>query len=177
MTEIAETVVAPGAGVPAKAMPRRQVDGVAEVAVDTVFARPSERFLACFAQPGETNSFAALTADVEDDFFDALDSPVLVRASDARAAAELKRIVAGLKEEARMLVHAGWTVRDIAERFKERARMEADYRARAIGAVRAAWREDPLAAERKMAEHNGWLRAMGIAEISADELRALRPTD
>lgn len=99
------------------------------------FEHPAEAYLARFAQPGvgvpPLPERAAMEL-LEDDLQDALDDPIVIRAEDSRAVAELKRIVSGLKEEVSLLLTSGKTLGEVRSWLEGRQRMEAAYREQII---------------------------------------------
>ena len=139
---------------PASARARRQVI-VADDVIATAFHHPAERLFARFVAPGREvgNLDADELREAEDDFFDSLESDIVIRAEDPKGISELKGIVAGIKDEARMLQSSGRTFSEIVEWLKDRQRMEAEYRAHII--ERFAHDE---------AEANRQLRTLGLAE-------------
>lgn len=145
----------------AKARPRRQLD-VTQDEIDAAFANSSERFLARFAEP------AAACAPVsphelkmlEEDLFETLDANVIIRETDGRNVAELKSVVAGIKDEVRMLVGTGRSFREVVDWLRDRQSMEADYRRRLI----KRYPNDE-------AEANRQLNNLGMAEIGPSDRR------
>ena len=139
---------------PTKAKARRQIV-VSDEDLASFFPRPAERFLARFASPGRPVADIAPDElrDAEEDFYDSLESDIIIREGDSRMISELKGIVAGIKDEARMLQSSGRSFSEIAQWLRDRQRMEADYRAHII--ERFAHDE---------AEANRQLRTLGLAE-------------
>ena len=141
----------------ARPRPRHCVEGITELDLSSIFAHPSEAYFARFAEPGRAVSpLPIMTEAVKEDFFDFSDSPIMIELNDSRAVAELKRIVAGIKEEALERIAAGNDMEDIASWLCERARMEADYRKRIIERVSSG--ESRVDANRALA-------TMGMAPI------------
>ena len=138
----------------AKAKARRQIV-VSDDDLASFFPRPAERFLARFASPGRPVADIAPDElrDAEEDFYDSLESDIIIREGDSRMISELKGIVAGIKDEARMLQSSGRSFSEIAQWLRDRQRMETDYRAHII--ERFAHDE---------AEANRQLRTLGLAE-------------
>lgn len=138
-----------------KPRPRKQIEGFEEIDLNRVFAHPSERYLARFAQPGVRYSRGGrvdVVAMLEDDLSDALEDDILVGTNDTVAVIETKRVVAGLKEEVAMLVAAGKGVREIRKWLEGRQRMEIEYRAQLVNG------------DGSVEEKNERLREMGFAE-------------
>ena len=142
----------------ASPLPRQQIP-----AVDVPFAFSSERFLARFARPGampESGDAEAELADLKD----ALATPLRVGKGDTPDAVLLKRVVAGLKEEVRMIVDSGRDVSAVITFFVSRQQMEHDYREGLLREVR--FEKDDAARKSKTDETNRRLRQMGFLEIA-----------
>ena len=138
-----------------KPCPRKQIVGFEKIDLGHVFAHPSERYLAQFAQPGVRYSRGGcgdVVSMLEDDLSDALEDDIRVETNDTVAVIETKRVVAGLKDEVAMLVAAGKGVREIRKWLEGRQRMEVEYRARLVNGEGSA------------EEKNERLRDMGFAE-------------
>jgi hypothetical protein len=139
----------------ASARPRRQLSAT-QKDIDEAFVNASERFLARFAEPGAQCPKIAddeLKA-VEEDLFETLDADIVIYADDSRVKAEIKGVVAGIKDEVRMLVGTGRGFREVVGWLQQRQLMESDYRARLI----KRYANDE-------AEANRQLRNLGMAEI------------
>ena len=137
----------------AKPLPRKQIkaDGLA---LDLLFKYESERYLVRFAAPGIVRGE---TGELPSDIFDALESPILIRANDTQVASDLKRIVAGIKQDIALFHSSGKSAAEIADWLKMRQQMEADFRQQLIGG-----RDKDKSSK---AAINDKLRAMGLAEI------------
>jgi len=113
----------------APARPRRQI-AISEADLVSIFTHPADRFFARYAAPGRR--VAPLRAEtlrlVEEDFADALESPLVIREDDPKGVADIKGIVAGIKGEAKMLVQSGRSFSDIVKWLTDRQTMEVDYR-------------------------------------------------
>ena len=94
------------------------------------FAYSSERFLALNAQPGMPYSVASESLD---DLSEALEHEIVPSPDDPEWVADLKRIVAGMKIEAGILMRDGKKPSDIALWLTERQKMEFTYRNQIIG--------------------------------------------
>lgn len=141
-------------------LPRQQVPPV-----DVEFRFVSERTVAAFARPGDTSGLASMsnTASVLlADLDEAVLRPVPVGPADGADAAQLKRIVNGMKSEIGMSLRCGDTKDVILARLIERQKMEAAYRERAVENVRR--HHDALQS------CNETLRVMSLKEITVDEL-------
>ena len=147
-----------GAGESLSPLQRQQLP---PVAVEFPFV--AERTLALFARPGSdaglslTNGAAELFCDLDAALQHQLDS----EPGDTDAAIRLKRIVAGLKFEVRMVLASGRGVDDVLEFLLSRQRMENAFRTDKLQSVR----------EGRISAHaaNEELRAAGLAEIGLQE--------
>ena len=155
----------------AEPMARRQITGdkrkISE-AIATgakfIFQNPAEAFLARYAQPGRAVTPAARPAD--EDFIRSLKAPIYAFPDEIHEHVELKRIVAGMKEELKMFLASGGTVKDYVERLEQRQQMEADYRAKAVRELAAILAKgDAAASAAEWEKQNEWLIAMGIEEL------------
>ena len=137
----------------AKPLPRKQIntDGLA---LDRLFKYESEQYLVRFAAPGIVGG---VTGELPSDLFDALESPILIRANDTQVVSDLKRIVAGIKQDIALFHSSGKSAAEIADWLKMRQQMEADFRQQLIGG-----RSKDKASKSAI---NDKLRAMGLAEI------------
>lgn len=145
----------------AKPRARRQVGLAAIVAttpLDEIFAHPSEALLARFAEPGKLVE-VEVSGDTElaEDFRDALEDPIVIMADDSAEIAELKRIVAGLKEEAKMMTASGRTFEDAIAYFMAQQEMESRYR------------DTILSRDASVEEKNKLLSAIGLETIESPE--------
>lgn len=100
-----------------------------------MFQHVSEAFLANFAQPGDDVRIE-LTDEIVADFPNALDDDIEILHDDSSDAADLKRIVAGLKEDARVYLESDKTFREYARAIRQRQLMEADYRRQVLQQVK-----------------------------------------
>lgn len=155
------------AGRVAAARPRRVLpdlfDGAAADGrrLKELFAHPSEAYLACFAQPGmavEWNVEGDVSVMLKDDMADAIDDDIRINPGDTRAVADLKRIVAGLKDEVSMLMSSGRGVDEIRGWLEARQKMEIEYRDQILMRV-----EDGELSEQ---EADTLLASMGFAPVA-----------
>jgi len=120
----------------AQPRPRKQIPGLKECghAIDKIFPNSSERILSLFAQPGQDAGCEeiVLSSEVEENFYDVEGDAVWIEPDDPKPVADLKRIVAGIKEETSIYLASGKTVRELVDHYVQRQRMEADYRKAAI---------------------------------------------
>ena len=127
-------------------------------AFSSVFADPGERFLACFAQPGDS---AARVPETSPEALEAtLGRKVEFVEGEAREVRELKEIVAGMKEEFREYLSDGegtaaLFMRHLRERQDEEAAIYRKVAAELEGEV------DEVVREAK----NSALRAMGLRTV------------
>lgn len=156
-------------------MARRQIHGDAERVREAtskgakfIFSSSAEAYLAAFAVPGAPVFDDAAPAEppTDADFLADLEKPIYTFPDELKEYSELKRIVAGMKEEAKMFLASGGSVADYLKRLQERQRMEAEYRAKAETEIMDDVREGNFAsAYTKWEEKNEWLSTMGIAVI------------
>lgn len=132
-------LVAPRPALPSAAKPpviaepsERRSLGISDVSqYADLFGHGTEVYLSNFAQPDAP--CPALDREetleiLEDDLVDALEDDIYVYPSDAKEVADLKRVVAGLKEEAATLLNAGRSLDEVREWFENRQEMEYAYR-------------------------------------------------
>ena len=145
----------------AKPRARRQV-GIgaitATMPLDAIFSHPSEVLLARFAEPGRVVEVdVSVDAELAEEFRDALEDPIIITADDSAEIAELKCIVAGLKEEAKMMMASGRTFEDAIAYFMAQQEMEARYR------------DTILSRDASVEEKNKLLSAIGLQTIEHSE--------
>lgn len=99
---------------------------------ESAFRFRSERFLAMFAEPGSVDYAASWPDVMDEDIWDALRVDIVIRPDDSAVVAELKRIVAGMKDDVAMRLASGATVAGVSAWIRDRQEMEADYRERII---------------------------------------------
>ena len=124
------------------------------------FRHPSEVYLASFAEPGKPVRAADAKEIVAlaEDLYDAIEDVIQINAGDPRELIDLKRIVAGIKDDAAMLIASGKTAEDVFDWLAARQQMEVEHRASIVKAASF----DPE--ERTKA--NKKLEAMGFAPIA-----------
>ncbi len=121
------------------------------VPLESIFAHPSEALLARFAEPGRL-----VKVDVSGDsalaegFRDALETPIVITAEDSAEIAELKRIVVGIKDQAKMMIASGKSFEEAVDYFVAQQLMESRYR------------ETILSQESSVDEKNRLLLALGL---------------
>jgi hypothetical protein len=142
----------------AKPRPRKQLALKGIVDLEKAFKYRAEVALAQFACPGATNGIdaVAVAADFTSDIYDAVDDIILLSPEDSPEIIDIKRIVAGIKVEAAMMLDTGKSVEELVEWLISRQRMEADFRARIAESVSRG-------ADIKQA--NLQLQSMGMKEL------------
>ena len=135
--------------------PRHYINGLPNI--DEVFRYPHERFLARFACPGVLVNKLAVDEAIQRDFFDHLGMEIQIYETDSDAVAELKRIVAGMKDDARKYLNVPEGIPKLCAWLHERQEMELAYRDRFVGRVRKG--------EISVVEVNDVFRAMGLQEL------------
>lgn len=123
-------------GLVAKPRARKQLpeELFSAAALERTFVHPAERALARYARPGVEVAppGADESAAAADDFADALDEDIPLLPDDSSDVVELKRIVAGIKLEAKMLVASGRTFPEVIAYFAAQQAMEAEYRRKVL---------------------------------------------
>ena len=115
--------------------PRHQIAGIGGVDIKAVFSHPSEAYLARFVQPGQVsgeNGGEALSPALIDDLLTCLKSPIKSAKGESPTVVDIKRTVAGVKQEVALLLGSGRGVNDILAWLEERQKMEASHRARIV---------------------------------------------
>lgn len=141
----------------AEPLSRQQVP---ETVVDFEFG--TERLLAAFARPGSLEGVRALEDEIDPaDVEAAIGSPIRVLPGDSENAVKLKRIVASLKEEARLALRSGESFRLFVARMIERQKMEAQHRE----SLRRQVSEGKIG----RSAANAALRLMGLRELDENE--------
>lgn len=114
----------------ANAAPRRYLPDVWPLLSKTnFFTHASENMLARFAMPGtDPGSRLRDTEAIIADFYDALDSDIELFPDDPPGVAALKRIVAGMKDEADIYLRTGMGIADYLAVLRQRQKMEMEYR-------------------------------------------------
>ena len=138
----------------ARPRPRRQLD-LAGIDPAKVFAHPAEVLFANFAQPGADVPPVKMSEELQDDFYDSIEEDIVILPDDPKPVADLKRVVAGIKQEAAARLAGGDTFEALVAWLRERQRMEAEYRAAILVGPGAP------------AHKNAKLRAMGLAETDS----------
>ena len=142
------------------------------VAVDFKFK--SEKVLALFARPGEvTAEMDGIGGAALDDLPLAVKSPIRANADDPADVVQLKRVVVGLKDEARMALASGLSPSAFLNRLLERQRMEAAYRKSVVDELRSACRSMGAEAFRKRLKAvNDSFSLTGLKGVENEELKS-----
>lgn len=128
------------------------------------FDHPAERVLVAYAVPGrevakpdnqDVKAFA-------EDLADALEAQTFLRENDSKDLLEVKRVLAGMKEEVAMRLAGGASASDILAWLESRQRIESDH----FEDVRRRVREGRMAID--LANRN--LRTMGLPELTEKDL-------
>ena len=143
--------------------PRRYIKSLADgLSSVTCFVHSSENYLARFAMPGiDCGSLPDEPTELVGDFCDALGHDIIIHPNDSQDIAELKRIVAGLKDEAELYLRIGSGIKDFFKFVRHRQKMEADCRQRLLEEVLM----DGDNRQQRLKETNEILAAMGLAPI------------
>lgn len=128
-------------------------------ALDTLFAHPSERFLAHFAEPGRKSS-AEATGEILADLAATASEPIMVFDDELTECVDLKRIVAGMKREAAEYLASGGTVEEYAAELAARQAEGVEFRDKAA----AKLEEFAKNATRKTALYDAWLKTNAALE-------------
>lgn len=151
----------------AQPRPRKWIELPADIDLAKTFKHPHEAFLARYAMPGADVSSDAMTAAEKEklaqDFFDNLNAVVVITETDSQQVAEIKRIVAGMKDDAKKYLTARDGFEQLLSWLDERQTMERAYRNEIVNRVKRG--------EAKLGEVNVTLRTMGLAELSESELK------
>lgn len=159
----------------AKPMTRRQFSDDAKW---VRFKHPSESFLARYARPGVVVEHTNLTPEIKSDFQLALDDPIFLLHDELPACKELKRIVAGMKEELRVFLDSDGTLDEYILRLEERQKMEASYREQAkMKLLEVATNSDESVVFQVWKDQNRWLGAMGIERLPPPDIEVMTTTD
>jgi len=132
-----ERTVDPVVGSPvvqvAQPRPRKWIDLPPDTDFSKVFRHPHEACLACFALPGvAVTNRLGLTPRLVADFYDNLNAAVLIESDDSAPIAELKRIVAGMKDDAKKYLGVPNGIERLVDGFVSRQTMECEYRERVV---------------------------------------------
>ena len=147
---------------------RRYIDGLVldEKALNTIFDRPSYRYLALYSQPGERIVPPTMTEALKRDFLEGMRERVLAYAEDDRAVRDLKGVVAGMKEEMERFMKLGGSIDDYFTMLESRQNAECDYKDKTYRTYRE--RGAGLSPSERLALRNSLnatLKAMGIRPI------------
>ena len=148
----------------AQPRPRRFLELPAGLDLASVFKYPHEIYLAGYTRPGVKPAAAlSLTPEIVQDFYDNLSASVVISEDDAPEIAELKRIVAGMKDDARKYISVPDGIVKLDAWLVERQDMEETYRNQFVQRVKAG--------NLTMDEANEVFQAMGLEKIGEKNLR------
>ena len=137
--------------------PRHFVKLGGETTPGGVFAHPHEAYLARFALPGAPVEHMEMSEALQQDFYDTIGDAIVIGAGDSDEVAELKRIVAGMKEDARKYLSIPDGVVKLGVWLEERQSMERSYRSQFVRRVERGEMDRNTA--------NEIFRAMGLEEL------------
>ena len=141
----------------AQPMSRRQIP---EVSVGLELE--TDRVLAHFVRPGRLDGLDEIDLGGSfANFRDEVRVPILLSPDDSQDVVDFKRVLASVKEEARVAILSKENPKRLIARLIERQRMEADYRTSVVRRVR----EGVIG----LAPANASLRLMGLAETTEEE--------
>lgn len=150
---------------------RRQIFGdssLVEFGVRTawrdVFSNPGDQYLAAYIVPGVK---AYPPAATDDEVLSASLTDVVIDGGDALEVRQAKSILQGIKEELRLFVSEGGSVREYKQRLALRQRQECDYYRRGIREL-SSLKESGVATDelmRQWEKRNAALKSMGIASL------------
>ena len=143
----------------AQPRPRKWLELPAGLDLTTVFKHKHELYLAQYARPGVPvhGAGAGLSSEVAQDFYDNLNAGVAIEEDDAVEIAELKRIVVGMKEDAKKYLTMPNGIEKLGIWLEERQTMESDYRDQYVKRVKRG--------ELSKDEVNAIFSAMGLQLI------------
>ena len=147
----------PLGGVLAQPQPRRWIKLPASVEYSELFKYRHEVYLACYAMPGVVMGKTEVSDELMQDFVANLGSSIVVYDGDTPEIAELKGIVAGMKEDAQRYLSMSNGMRRLAIWLEERQLMEQGYRESFLVRVKKG--------EMKAEDVNDMFRAMGMRMI------------
>ncbi len=147
---------------------RSKVDSLMNGGAKLIFSNKGEVFLSQFAEPGRAvaKQDDSLAPELEQDLLNSLKEPIYTFTDEMQECVELKNIVAGMKEELRMFLASGGSVKEYITRLASRQEMEVAHRENAQKKLAEALRETN--AHEALAAWNGlnvWLNAMGIEKL------------
>ena len=139
--------------------------------IKKVFGHPHEVYLARYALPGVEGTCAvhrascavqggercSLNPELVQDFYDNLNAGIVIQEDDDPVVAELKRIVAGMKEDARKYLTMPNGIERLATWLEERQQMEKSHRDQFVLRVKQG--------RLSVQEANDVFRAMGLEEL------------
>ena len=127
-----------------------------------VFKHSHELYLVQFALPGVAlpNAGSALTPEIAQDFYDNLNAGIVIEEDEPPAVSELKRIVVGMKDDAKKYLNMPKGIERLGAWLEERQAMEANYREQYTKRV--------MSGELTKEEVNAIFSAMGLELLGED---------
>lgn len=158
----------------AKPKPRMQIYGARERMEERMkngerplFRHASESFLAMYAVPGVPVPPVPVTKQLEADFLTALTDPIKITDEDSEDEAQMKEMVAGMKDEVKDYIKAGGTLQGFFDELDKRQQSEVNYRNEAqrmvMESLNQGDNDETYALWKKFNSH---LREKGIKELS-----------
>lgn len=142
----------------AQPRPRKFLKLPAGVDLVKVFRYPHERYLACYAMPGVVSAeVPEMSQELIQDFYDNLNAGIVIAEKDDATLAELKRIVAGMKDDAKKYLGIPDGIGKLATWLEERQAMEKGYRDQFIQRVKKG--------EMNKREASEMFSAMGLEDL------------
>ena len=139
----------------AQSRPRRFIQLPKDTDFLKVFRYPHECYLAYYAMPGVVLSNAPeMNEELVQDFYDNLGAGIVITESDDAAIAELKRIVMGMKDDAKKYLGVPGGIEKLSLWLEERQTMEKSYRDQFINRVKRG--------EMQKSDANDMFNAMGL---------------
>lgn len=148
----------------ARPHPRHYIDFPSDLDIAKVFRYAHEVYLAQFARPGvavQTNP--VIGQELAQDFYDNLNAVIVIYADDSKEVAELKRVVAGMKDDAKKYLGVAGGVEKLVQWLSSRQRMEVEYRSQVIGDLQKRKSGEDYASA--VNDANRLLSAMGLEQV------------
>lgn len=141
------------------ALPRQQIRGSAAETSVGAGVSDIERFLAKVAQPARPATFRRedTSQEMAEHLVAFLDAPVAIATNASPELVELKRIIIGLQDEARLILASGRSAREVLQYFSDRQKMEVEHRKRIVEKVESG--------NLSKDDANAVFRTMGFPEI------------
>lgn len=128
-------------------------------AAAAAFTNAAERFMAAFAEPGRPIPDFRGKRPADEEFISATNSPIGVADNDFTEAADLKRIVARIKNDLRAYLSDGGTVAGYVDELVRRQKLEISYRDKAERKLARMTSPEALGKRGKSEAYEYWLKA------------------